>query len=504
MESETTEPTLVLTIDAGGSGVKVNVLCTRAWTVLGSATAEYRSLHPRPGFVEFDHAAWWASIVQASAAAVGRAGADPARYLAVTCTAMRCPFVLLDREGVPVVPGVLNLDARGHAYLGAIRDALGDERLYALTGHWAANPLGLPKLLWYMHERPEVWKRVRHILQMHDWLLYELCGEMASEPSSASLGQLVDVSRRRWATDLLTALGLCLDLLPPLRDAGSYLGPLKPAVARALGLPAGLPVHVGGGDTHMACLGVGGVADGEVVIVNGSTTPIQLTVSTPLRDVTQRPWVSAHLWPGFWAVEMNAGATGMMYRWLRDLTTALQPAPTPSYEALDRLAAESPLGARDLLMTVPNPHWSERAWQRQPPGTLFGLTHGHTLGDLARATMESVCYAIRGNLEQLDMVHGHPMSEVTLTGGAGLSPLWSQMLCDVLGRTLKVPQVAQPAAVAGGRLLLNERGLGRVGETACTVYQPDAARHRAYQPYQERYLRVHHELGETFAKESTT
>ena len=192
--------------------------------------------------------------------------------------------------------GVRNLDT--------VREALGGDALYELTGHWPAVPLGLPKLLWFKHQRPDIWSQVHTILQMHDWMLYELCGEMVSEPSSASMGQVLDVRQRCWAATLLEGVGITPALFPPLRDAGTHLGGLKPTVARAMSLLPGTPVHVGGGDTHMACLGADGVSEGQVVVVGGSTTPIQLTVSAPISTLSARPWNSAHLCPD-WAAEMN-------------------------------------------------------------------------------------------------------------------------------------------------------------------------------------------------------
>src|SRR5881275_570376 len=96
------EATLVLTIDAGGSGVKAGVLCVREWRVLASARREYRPSYPAPGQAEFDTGQWWAVMQEACAEAVLRAAAPPGRYLALTCTAMRIPFVLLDRAGEPV------------------------------------------------------------------------------------------------------------------------------------------------------------------------------------------------------------------------------------------------------------------------------------------------------------------------------------------------------------------------------------------------------------------
>lgn len=487
---------LVLTIDAGGSGVKAGVVSTRDWRVLAVGYRDYRAAHPEAGHAEFDPQEWWSAMVEAAAEAVARAAAPPGRYLALTCTAMRIPFVLVDRTGTPLWPGVLNLDARGRPYLDEVRAALGGEALYTLTGHWPAVPLGLPKLLWFKHRRPDIWARVATILQMHDWMLFELCGEMVSEPSSASMGQVLDVAHRRWAVPLLEAVGIAPGLFPPLRDAGSYLGGLKPAVARALNLLPGTPVHVGGGDTHMGCLGAGGVDVGDVVIVGGSTTPMHLTVASPACHPVARPWVSAHLWRGRWAAEMNVGATGIMYKWLRDLCADLATeSRTPSYGHLDALAVNSPLGAGGLLMTAANPRWNEEAWLRQAPTTLFGLTPGHSLGDVARATMESVCYAVRGNLEQLELVYGRQFERVLLVGGASHSPLWSQILADVLGKTVCVPDVEEASVLAGARIVLSDQPQEWGSPPSAREMMPDPVANEAYETHFRRYLDVHDRLG---------
>ena len=106
-------PSLVLTIDAGGSGVKASVLCTREWRVLAVGHRDYQPSYPQLGHAEFDPRWWWAEMEAACAEAVTRADKPPGHYLAITCTAMRIPFVLVDRAGAPVWPGVLNLDSRG-------------------------------------------------------------------------------------------------------------------------------------------------------------------------------------------------------------------------------------------------------------------------------------------------------------------------------------------------------------------------------------------------------
>jgi sugar (pentulose or hexulose) kinase len=489
---------LVLTIDAGGSSVKAGVATAHTGAIAGAARREYRSSHPRSGWGEFDTAGWWEAITGACAEAVERAGAPPGNYRAVTCTAMRGPFVLVDSAGAPVYPGVLALDNRATPFLDVLNAEVGRDALYLRTGHWPVAALGLPKLLWFARTRPDIWSRVGHVLQMHDWILFALCGEMASEPTSAGLGQLLDVANRRWATDLLRDLRISPELFPPLRDAGTLLGGLLPDVARRIGLPAGTPVHVGGGDTHMCCLGIGATHPGDVAIVAGSTCPIILTSTALLLHASSRPWVDPHLWPGLWAAEMNVGISGMAYSWLRDISVTLAPRASQDFAALDAEAATAPLGAHDLLVTMSSAHWSEDAWRNPPPPTIFGITTHHTLGDVARATLECICYAIRGNLRELETAQGAPIAHVIATGGATRSAFWAQMLADVLGCWVEVPLTHEAGIVAGARLIAGDRGDGGNVLATRTIYEPDRARTAEYLPHAERYRTVRERLSEAF------
>ena len=351
--------TLAATIDAGGSGVKVGVVCTTTWRVLANVHHEYAPVAREPGLLEWDPAAWWRAIADALRDAVAAAGEPASRYRGLVCTGMRIPFVLVDEQLEPVAPGVLVPDRRGAVYAASLRDAIGSDRLYTTTGHWSALHFGLPKLVWYLREQPGLWSRTRWVLQLHDWLLARLCGTIASEPSSASMSQLMDVSRRAWSSSILDAAGIDAARLPPLRDAGSVAGGLDEGLARHVGLAAGTPVHVGGGDTHVAALGAGGVAHGATAVIAGTTTPIHLATDAPLLDLAIRPLVSAHLQPGVFAAETNVSTSGSMLRWLRGIAGL-------DYPALDDAAARSPVGARGVQVAASNPEWGERPWSQVP------------------------------------------------------------------------------------------------------------------------------------------
>jgi xylulokinase len=487
------ESDLVLVLDGGGSSFKAAVYSPSARAPVAIASTAVSADYPVEGFVEFDTERWWGCALSAMRQAFERAGRAPAAYAGVTCTGMRIPFVLMDERGESLAPGMLSVDRRGTPYLDRIRSALGGERLYQLTGHWPNAKLGLPKLLWYLEERPELWRRVRRILQFHDWLAFRLSGAVASEHSSAAMSQMLDVGRRCWAIELLDALGVGAKLLPELRAAGSRLGGLRGEVAREIGLLEGTPVHAGGGDTHVSSLGAGAVVPGTVSIVGGSTTPLMLVTDAPRTgDPHDGPFVSPHVVEGFWALETNAGATGFLYTWLRDVVAI---GVGDGYGALDQLAAAAPLGAGGLVVAGANPLWGERGWARVPPTTFLGLTTGHSLGDMARGVLESISYAVRSNLDALLADPTLEVDAVRFTGGASHSPFNCQMLADVLGRAVDVPDVGEPGAAGGAALVVGPQALGNA---PVRTFIPDPERHEAYRAQATHYLDTYERLQEQF------
>jgi sugar (pentulose or hexulose) kinase len=493
---------LVLTIDAGGSGVKVTVFSAANARLLACVRGEYRASFPEPGRAEFDPAAWWMVIVEACRDAVEQAGAPPRDYAGLTCTGMRAPFVLVNGAGEHVAPGVLVPDRRGAPYLEVIERTIGRELLYERTGHWLSSRFGLAKLLWFARAAPRVFARARHVLQLHDWLVLRFSGAIVSEPSSASMSQLLDIKRRAWASDLLGELGLSDALLPPLLDAGTPVGGLLPHVAEELGLLAGTPVHTGGGDTHISALGMCAVEDGAIAIVAGSTTAIQLSGDVVPPGGEEAPLVSAHLRPGRFALETNAGETGVIYRWLAELASGddADGRGSVGVAALERLACAAPLGARELLVTAARPRWGEAAWSRLAPVTLFGLRPEHSLGDLARAAIECATYATAAAVGVLVALRQPAPVRVRATGGASRSALWAQVLADVLGRDVEVADIVEPSAIGGAQLVCPsaERDWGAIVPTRS--FEPQPERHARYAAHAARYRDVFARLDAAFGE----
>ncbi len=248
------EPSVVVTLDIGGSAAKAT-----AYDITGTGHPGYdvgpvpaRHCPYRPGPVRPHRL-----VVERRTGPVQpgyRPWPQRHRYLGMTVSAIRIPFVLVDGSGCPTAPGLLNKDRRAERQVRELTQEFGADAVYELTGHWPAPEFGLPKLLWARQNWTGAWSSSTTVLQLHDWFVFQLSGAKVSEPSSAAMSQMVDVAEGTWAMPLLGALDIPVERFPELRGAGSVAGGLQNEVARATGLPAGLPVHVGGGDTHLSGL----------------------------------------------------------------------------------------------------------------------------------------------------------------------------------------------------------------------------------------------------------
>lgn len=457
----------VLCVDVGGSGATV----TRA-TGAGhhqSAQVALPVARPAPHRVELDPGGWFDALGTAPP------DWDPGPVDAVVVTTLRQGFVLTDgrRE---LGNGVLNSDRRGASHLHRLDDVPG---LYALTGHWPAPELTLPKLLQVAATEPDRWAATTRVLFVHDWLVWRLTGVEATEASYACGGGMADVRARDWATDLLDDLGLGRGRWAPVVEAGSEVGRLR---APFWGARVGTPVVAGCADTQMAALGACALREGVVTVVAGSSTPVQAATAEPVVDPLEHPWVSTHAAPGLWAAETNCGYPGTMQGWWAGMSPAA-PSGVP--------------GAGGLVAVTGSPEWSRRGWTTKSPMTLLGLRPDTGAADVAQALAEAHAFSIRANVEDLERVLGASATEIVVTGGVPRRDEgFTVRLSEVLGRAVEV----RGGAAADAALALVT---GRSGGSGDRVEADDDERRSGYDAAYRRYVEVWQGLRERLPEEET-
>jgi xylulokinase len=168
--------------------------------------------------------------------------------------------------------------------------------------------------------------------------------------------------------------------------------------------------------------------------------------------------------PNMWYVLGAILSAGSSLRWLRNLV-GLQDAPN-AYDILAHEASQVPIGADGLLFL---PYlFGERTplMDAQASGTFVGLRYRHTRAHLARAVMEGVCFALRDAVD-ISLSLGATVERMVMAGGGGESPLWRQMLTDVLGMPLQKSRQSEQACM--GAVILAGVGAGVYSDIISTA-----------------------------------
>ncbi|MBD5657024.1 MAG: xylulose kinase [Candidatus Eremiobacteraeota bacterium] len=417
---------LVLGIDAGTGGVRA-CLFDLVGTALGVADRPLETTFPRPGWATQNPEAWWAALVDATRAALMRAGVDGHRVIGLSVDAP-CDILLAANDGTPLTEALMWMDLRGASR--AKRLTASNDPVLRYCGGEVPAEWPLPKALW-LHDHDAAWRSAPRLVEQMTWLTWRLTDEWVA-PLNSAAAKWQYRPGDGWPRTMLRSVGLedAIEKLPQRVVAmGQRGGDLSASAAAALGLRPGIAVAMSGIDAHTGMLGVGVTAPGTLALITGTSTCQLVQSVDPVFDSgLWGPFEDAVI-AGQWTVEAGQSSTGGTVRWLLDLVGARWKAAQRYAEADDEASKIAP-GADGLVMLD--------FWQgsRTPVkdasarGTLWGLTNGHSAAHLLRSVYEGTAYGNRNILEALS-ANGIRSKRIVACGGGTRSALWLQILADV-------------------------------------------------------------------------
>jgi len=408
-----------------------------------------------------------------------------------------------------VTNAILYLDPRAQPQAERIQRQFGLRQLYQETGQTGASSVHFgARLAWFYENRPDLAKQAKHFFQTQDFLIYCLSGQAALDHSIACCSLLAYLERPEYWPEMLAAVGADAMKLSRIVPPGQRVGDLKPAVAKALGLPAGIPVIAAAMDATCATLAIGSVAPESVAETTGSALVIGVTCDTPMLDPQMSIPCFVHALPGKYLLLPWCETAGAALRWYRD--QLFEPAATGNISATDNRydqitaeAAEAPPGSDGVILL---PHFAGSGSPDFNPAAkacLYGLTLGHERRHVSRAFLESVALLLKQNLDRLAAM-GLNLVGITCAGGGSRSPLWCQIKADITG--LPVYVCPFPEATATGAAMLAARALGWTGPSAvlqnsnrlAPAFQPNPAAREVYRDAFERFTRLNDALRSAF------
>ena len=483
---------MLLGIDLGTSSVRA-VAVDETGAVRAVGAREYGIDSPQPGWAEQDPDGWFACTCQAIGEVIAQ-GVDPSQIQAVGFSGQMHGTVLITANGAAVRPAIIWADQRSAPQCAEITANVGLERLAEITGNRISPGFMAATLAWVKQHEPSSLAKAAWALLPKDYLCYRLTGCVDAEPSDASSTLLFDIARRDWSDELTDAVGIPKTLLAPVVPSTKAVAGVCREAAAATGLVQGTPVVIGGGDQPIAAVGNGVLDPGTALCTIGTGGQLFCPTRQPVVDPKLRTNSFCHIAPDRWFVMGATLSAGLSLRWLRDKLGGGM-----NYGSLAVDAATVSPGAEGLfflpyLVGERTPHMDPAA-----RGCFIGLTPRHGIGHLARAVMEGVAYSMRDALGVFGEL-GLSVDRIIASGGGGSSPLWRQILADVLARPLGLVDGEERAGV--GAALVAGVGVGvfrslndAVGKAvrrgAVTEPSDTAAFHaKAYPIFRELYGRL--------------
>ena len=245
-------------------------------------------------------------------------GLLPEEIACVSFSGQMMGCVVVDRHANPLRSAIIWADTRAVPEANSLLEKVGMEAAYRIMGHRASSSYSGPKILWVRNHQPELFKQAFKFLQPKDFIVSRLTGRFATDFSDASGTNLYDLQAWDWSPVMLEAAGLDPSVLPELHASTDVVGEITREAAEAVGLAAGTPVVIGGGDGCCATVGAGVVREGSAYTYLGSSAWIGIATSKPVFDPSMRTGTFAHLLPGMYSPIAAMQAAGGSYQWLRD------------------------------------------------------------------------------------------------------------------------------------------------------------------------------------------
>lgn len=301
------------------------------------------------------------------------------------------------------------------------------------------------------------------LLLLPDLLGYWLTGEVGAERTNASTTGLLDITTGAWSSDVAERLGLPWSILPPLREAGSVVGPVRPEVALGLGLEDPVPVvAVASHDTASAVVAVPAESDAFGYISSGTWSLVGLELDAPvlsedarLADFTNEGGLDG-------TVRFLKNVTGLWV--LSECVREWAVRGTPATDLASLLAGASSAAPLRTVVDINDASLLAPGSATDPmPERVVALARAagepvpQSPGEVARCVLDSLALAYRRHLRTAARLAGRDLEVVHVVGGGSQNHLLCQLTADALG----LPVLAGPAeAAALGNALVQARALG--------------------------------------------
>ena len=479
---------LYIGVDLGTSAMKL-LLVAADGEILKTVSREYPLEFPKPGWSQQAPEDWVKALFDGMPELIS--GIDPSDVKGIGVAGQMHGLVVLDENDRVIRPAILWNDGRTAEEVDYLNNAIGRDKLSAMTANIAFAGFTAPKILWMRKHEPELFARIKKIMLPKDYINYILTGVHSCDYSDASGMLLLDVENKRWSREMLDICGVTEAQMPALYESYDTVGTLLPDVAARLGLSPDVKVVAGAGDNAAAAIGTGVVNGGDCNISLGTSGTVFIASDSFGVDSTNALHSFAHASGGYHLMGCMLSAASCNKWFVSDILGKTD------YRAGEDAVTDEMLGENRVFFLPYLMGERSPINDTDARGTFIGMSMDTTRADMVQAVLEGVAFAIRDSVEVARGL-GIEISRSKICGGGAKSPLWKRIIANVLNVTLEVPVTEQGPGMGGAMLAMVACGEFASVSEACeklvrvsSTVEPEPALCEKYQDRYEKFKKIY-------------
>ena len=474
----------VMALDAGTTSNRC-ILFNEKGEMCSVAQKEFTQIFPQPGWVEHDPMEIWGSILETIDSAAKEAGIQVADLTCMGLDNQGETVMLWDRfTGVPVYNAIVWQDRRTAKMADEIAEQYGD-MIREKTGLVVDAYFSATKIRWIMDHVDGVREKIEngHVIAgtLDTWMIWKLThGHVhVTDYSTASRTMLLNIHTGEWDDEILEALGIPKQILPEIHDSAEVYGTTDPLDF----FGAKIPISGSVVDQQAALFGQACFKPGTVKTTYG--TGCFMLMNTGDKPVYSENGLLTTVGWGLngkkitFALDGGIYISGAAVQWLRDKLHLIATA-AETEELAKSVPDTGGVYFVPAFAGLAAPHWDQYA-----RGTIVGITGGTTKEQLVRATLESIAYQVKDNLDVMVKDSEIPIEVMRVDGGAAVNTFLMQFQADILGIPVDVPVITETTAL--GAAYLAACGIGEFHDLS--ELEKNWKLYRRYEPHMEEDVR---------------
>jgi len=435
-------------LDSGGTFMKAALIDSNG-RQLAISKVPASVLNTRQGWVERDLDDLWNDAKQAIAKLLKSVEVPASQIKGLSISAQGKGAYLLDKQGGNLRNGIVSSDSRSLNIVKEWQKKKIPEQIYPMTLQtlWTGHPVSI--IRWLKENEPENYRNLGSILMSHDYIRYRLTGEIHAELTNISESNFFNSLNGEYDPKLLEIFEIeeVWSALPPIIKPDQLAGQVTELVAQETGLEIGTPVFGGLFDVVSTAICSGITASSNTLNYVMGTWAVTSGIACEIQPMEHNYVYGHYVLENQYIIHEASPTSASNYEWFVD---SLGVEGGLDHQANQQMVETLPPAASDLYF-VPFLYGSNMGLGIK--SGFYGLQSHHTKGHLIQAIWEGILFCHNLHLDRMRI--RFPEADVLrVTGGSTASKTWMQMLADLTGMSIEIPNIDETGSLGAALIAM--------------------------------------------------